>query len=94
MAYDKEHNRIPLRPKMEVLVIESFEQKIFVNAMDTLYILEEVPVFEENSAEFDNIIETPEKKKVYIPPISHPWRKYSYQLFTKKQNYYSSANIR
>lgn len=62
--------------------------------MDTLYILEEVPVFEENSAEFDNIIETPEKKKVYIPPISHPWRKYSYQLFTKKQNYYSSANIR
>ena len=94
MAYDKEHNRIPLRPKMEVLVIESFEQKIFVNAMDTLYILEEVPVFEENSAEFDNIIETPEKKKVYIPPISHPWRKYSYQLFTKKQNYYSSANVR
>ena len=27
MAYDKEHNRIPLRPKMEVLVIESFDQK-------------------------------------------------------------------
>ena len=52
--------------------------------MDTLYILEEVQVFEENSGEFDNIIETPEKKKVYIPPISHPWRKYSYQLFTKK----------
>lgn len=30
MAYDKEHNRIPLRPKMEVLVIESFDQKILL----------------------------------------------------------------
>ena len=92
MAYNKDHIKVPLKPKLEVLVIESFDHQLYVNAMDTLYALREVTKHQESSNEFDDSPVTTKQKKLYIPPLSHPWRKYSYQLFTKKQNYNSSAN--
>ncbi len=72
MAYDKNSIKIALKPKLEVLVIESFDHKLFVNAMDTLYVLKEVPLYKEVSNEFDCAINIPKQKKNYIPPLSHP----------------------
>ncbi len=92
MAYNKNHTKVALKPKMEVLVIESFDHKLYVNAADNLYALEEVPLHEKNSKEFDNITDKPKQKKVNIPPLNHPWRLHSYWLFTKKRSYHSSVN--
>ena len=84
MAYDQNHAKVPLKPKLEVLVIESFHHELFVNAMDTLYVLEEVPIHQRFSHEFDTTIVSSKPKQIYIPPLSHPWKRYSYQLFIRK----------
>ncbi len=94
MAYNTNHTKVPLKPKMEVMVIESFDNKLYVNAADNLYALEEVPQHQVVSNTFDDVTDTTKPKKVYIPPLTHPWKAYSYQLFRKKQSYNSSANVR
>lgn len=67
MAYNKHHLKIPLKPKLKVLVIESFDQKLFVNAMNTLYALEEVLTHQKFSHEFDDVIENSQKKESLYP---------------------------
>ena len=60
-------------PKTECLVIETFNDNLFVTIDENIYNLKELKRNQRFSKEFDEVIEVKEKKK-YIPPMSHPWK--------------------
>lgn len=70
----------------EALVIEAFNGLLYVNLYDNIYILKEVVNRLEKSKEFDEV-EKKKKVKKYIPPMSHPWKKASYDAFIAKQKH-------
>ena len=70
-------------PKTECLVINSFDNQLFVTIDDKVYELKELNRNERFSKEFDEVTETKENKK-YIPPMTHPWRVSRFKSQLKK----------
>lgn len=74
--------------EVEALVIESFDHHLYMNILDHMFALEEVKIRKDHSDEFD--METkPKQRKIYIPPLSHPWKHASFQAYLKKQKHRS-----
>ena len=71
------------KPKTECLVINSFDNQLFVTIDDNIYELKELNRNEKFSKEFGEITETKEYKK-YIPPMTHPWRVNRFKSQLKK----------
>ena len=71
------------KPKTECLVINSFDNQLFVTIDDNIYELKELNRNEKFSKEFDEVTETKENKK-YIPPMTHPWRVSRFKSQLKK----------
>ena len=71
----------------EGLVIQSFNKDLFFCVEEEVYALEEIPVHEQTSKNFD--FKKPEKppQKRYIPPMNHPWRKTLFDKHVKKQKH-------
>ena len=61
-------------PKTECLVIESFNGDLLVTIDEQVLELKELNRNKQVSKEFDEVKETIEEKKKYIPPMSHPWK--------------------
>ena len=70
-------------PKTECLVINSFDNQLFVTIDDNVYELKELNRNERFSKEFDEVTEIKENKK-YIPPMTHPWRVSRFKSQLKK----------
>lgn len=47
---------------------------MYVNILDQLYSMQEIPKYESVSREFDNKHIEKKPRKKYIPPLDHPWR--------------------
>lgn len=71
------------RPSSNVLVIKSFDNKLFASVDDNIYSLEEVERISKVSNNFVDVVEVKVKKK-YIPPISHPWKRESFIKYLEK----------
>ena len=85
---DKNGNQAHYQRGTKVLVIQAFDGQQFCNVDDQhIFALEEIPEREAKSKEFDWDYEKKEKKKPYIPPMSHPWRKQTFFSFLKKQKH-------
>lgn len=88
---------IPLyaKNKTTCMVIEAFDQNLYVNILDQLYLMEEIPEHESYSKEFDEEVKKEKKKtKKYIPPMEHPWKQASYLNHLAKQKHRNSgANV-
>ena len=72
---------------MNALVIESFDKKLYVNILDQLFLLEEIPERQEQSPTFDIIDREPKKHKIYIPPMSHPWKQASFNAYLARMKH-------
>ncbi|MFI3284180.1 MAG: ISNCY family transposase [Erysipelotrichaceae bacterium] len=68
------------------MIINAFDGSMYVNILDDILALEEVPERLQTSPIFD---EVPPKKarKVYIPPMSHPFKQASFYAFLSKQKH-------
>ena len=75
-----------IKKGMTALVIKSFDNQPYVNILDQLYGLKEIPQRLERSKNFDEI-KVPKKRKIYIPPMTHPWKHASYMAFVNKQKH-------
>ena len=76
------------------LVIQAFDKKLYGNILDQIYILDEVPLHEIVSKNFDKPVKPKKERKRYIPPLSHPWRQTSFLSFAAKQKHrQNSANV-
>jgi len=67
------------------MVIQAFDKQLYFCVKDQVYALELIPDHAPSSKNFD-FVAIPEKpKKKYIPPMSHPWKQDSFELYLKKQ---------
>lgn len=64
-------------PKTDCLVIKAFNGDLFVTIDEQVLELRQLSRNERFSKNFDQVIETKEKKK-YVPPMSHPWKLQSF----------------
>lgn len=74
-------------PKIEVLVIESFNKELMVAIDENVYELKELTRNERYSKNFESVPIIKEKKK-YIPPMSHPWKVASFKKQMIKSHYH------
>lgn len=68
------------------VVIKSFDSKLYATVNDTVFALEEIPEVQAVSENFDEIIET-KRRKIYIPPLAHPWKQKLFESFIEKQQH-------
>ena len=68
------------------IVIKSFDHQLYATVNDTVFALEEIPEVQAVSENFDEIVET-KPKKIYIPPMTHPWKKKLFEDFIEKQEH-------
>lgn len=86
--------RTYLKKGTTTMVIESFEGSLYVNILDQLFVMVEIPEHEELSKTFDVQYEKPKQRKYYIPPMSHPWKHASYLNYVAKQKHrMNGANV-
>lgn len=67
------------------MVIKSFCGELYSCIADQVYALELLPAHKLSSKAFDLAIIADVPKKKYIPPMSHPWRKSSFEKYEKSQ---------
>ena len=95
---DKDRNPKYFKPKTKCLVIDSFDDNLYINVGDIIYGLEKIEKHQNTSKEFDppkKSIEEIYRSKAHIPPITHPWRHTSFNKHLEKQKHRdnSSANV-
>lgn len=66
------------------LVIEAFDKKLYATVEDSIFALEEIPEVQALSENFDEILPT-EPKKIYIPRMTHAFKRESFEKFVSKQ---------
>ena len=67
------------------MVIEAFDKSLFATVEDSIFALEEIPAVQSKSANFDEILPE-EPKKIYIPRMTHPFKRQSFEKFIEKQD--------
>lgn len=87
----KNNTDVYLKKGMTALVIKSFDNQLYVNILDQLFALKEIPQHQEKSKNFDSV-EAPKVHKIYIPPMSHPWKHASFMAFVNKQRHRHQIN--
>ena len=66
------------------MVIEAFDKSLYVTIEDNIFALEEIPEVQTYSKNFDEILPT-KPKKIYIPKMTHPFKRDSFEKFIEKQ---------
>lgn len=77
----KDGKIVPFKKKTNALVIKAYDGQMLITVGNQVYELREVPTHQKHSVNF--IEESEDKKdesrrKVYIPPMTHPWKHDSY----------------
>lgn len=71
-----------------VTVIQTFDNQLYASINDARILkLEELPLHAEKSKTFDADYEAPKPRKVYIPPMNHPWRYSEFEKHAKSQKH-------
>lgn len=79
------------RKGTEALVIQTFDKRLFVTVDEKVYLLKELLEHKEISKTFDEQVESKPKQQ-YIPPMTHPWKKKSFEAFLAKQKHRPEFN--
>lgn len=74
------------------MVIEAFDKNLFATVEDSIFALEEIPKTQTSSVNFDKILPK-EEKRIYIPRMTHPFKRESFEKFMKKQQEKVEKNL-
>lgn len=66
------------------MVIEAFDKSLYATIEDNIFALEEIPEVQTYSKNFDEVLPT-NSKKIYIPKMTHPFKRDSFEKFIEKQ---------
>lgn len=86
---------VPFKKKTKALVIKAYNEQMLITVDEHIYELREISTHQKYSVSFmEQPKEENKEKKVYIPPMSHPWKHDSYIRYLNSlphhQNY---ANV-
>jgi hypothetical protein len=87
---DKDGNTIFYGKGTKCIVIKTFDNKLYASVENQLFELEEIPIREEVSANFDEVKEVKITKRK-IPNMLHPWREKSFNEYMSRQTYRQTA---
>ena len=73
-------------PKTECLVIKAYDGQLLVTIDEKVYELKELNRNERFSKEFEEM-PTLKVRKIYIPPMTHPWKVESFKKQMYKSHY-------
>ena len=73
------------------MVIKAFDGALYSCIGEQVYSLEKLPEHHLASKAFDLAVLPEKPKKKYIPPMSHPWKKASFDKYMKKQAHRKKA---
>ena len=65
------------------MVIKAFDNSLFVTVEDSIFALEEIPEVQASSINFDEILPE-DPKRIYIPRMTHPFKRQSFEKFLEK----------
>ena len=83
--YDSTNNLICFKPHTECLVIEAFDGSILVTIDEKVYLLKKLKSHKSMSVNLNEIIDNvPKEKRIYIPPMAHPWKAASFKKQLEK----------
>ena len=83
---DQNGCQIHYRKGTKIMVIRAFDGKLFCTVNDTdVYALDKIPERMNKSENFDGDFAKPVPLKPHIPPMSHPWKRASFQRFAAIQ---------
>lgn len=80
--YNQDNDLMCFRKGTDCLVICSYNKDLYVTIDEKVYSLQEFERHKKESDTFDEIHEEHKPKKVYIPPMSHPWK---HKMFVQRQ---------
>ncbi len=84
--FDQRGNQVHFCRGTKVMVIKAFDGGMFACVNDkNIYALEEIPEREHKSKELDADYQAPKPQKRYIPPMNHPWRRWTFTKFVHSQ---------
>ena len=84
---DANGQQVHYRSGTKVMFIQAFDGMKYCCVNDKYtYALEEIPDHEAKSKDMDADYAPPEQKPRYVPPMSHPWKKASFDSFIRKQD--------
>ncbi len=87
---DKNGEQVHYRKGTKAMTIQAFDGSLFCCVNDNdIFVLDEIPKHAEKSKELDFDYIEPKKKKQYIPPMSHPWRRCQFGKFVNSQSHRS-----
>ena len=66
------------------MVIEAFDKSLYATVEDSIFALEEIPETQAKSVNFDEILPE-ETKKIYIPRMTHPFKRDTFEKFLEIQ---------
>lgn len=79
--YNEDGDLMCFEKGTDCLVINSFTGELFITIDEKVYSLKKFESHKNKSEAFEEI-EEPKPKKIYIPPMSHPWK---HKLFVQRQ---------
>ena len=83
--FDSANKMVCFRPRTECLVIEAFDDSTVVSIDDKVYQLKELAQHKKTSILLNEVAEViPQERKIYIPPMSHPWKASSFKKQLEK----------
>lgn len=85
LPVDKNGHAVHHRKGTSVMVIKAFDNELYSCIGEEVYSLELLPNHHQISKAFDLAVPPKEPKKKYIPPMSHPWKKASFDRYMAKQ---------
>ena len=86
-------NQVFFKRDTDAIVIKAFNNKLYASVNDRVFILEEMISHEYKSKNFDMDYKKTKVKKKYIPPMSHPWKKYEFNKFINYQLQNNNSKI-
>lgn len=79
--------RVYLMPKTQVRVIHAFDKQLYLTTNEQIYAMKEILTHKSVSPDFDPPVKTQKTKKIWIPPMDHPYKRASYQAHLQKQKH-------
>lgn len=82
---DEKGERKLFKKGTKVLVIEALDKSLYVSINEEMYAMEVLEEHKKISENFDTKEEkTEKKKKIYVPPMEHPWKGESFKKYLEK----------
>ena len=76
---------INLKPGSKGLLIKAFDGKLYFSSDEKVYALKKVPAHFSHSEQIDMPVTPKKPKRIYIPPMSHPWKTATFDQYKKRE---------